>query len=523
MALMKKWRLLDTGARPATDNVAIDSALLKARSRDASPDTLHLLQYSPAAVLVGYFQSVGQEAREDFCRSRGIEIQRRITGGGALYFDSTHLGWEIIARKADIGFRADDISLKISQGVIAGLELLGVKAAFRPRNDIEVNGRKISGTGGVFDGDALLFQGTLLVDLDVESMIKALRIPTEKLSAKGLSSARERVTSLKDELGRLPALEEVKSALRQGFEQTLGVSFTEGGMNGEEMKLFERFLEEHGQNNWINLIEDPPEEHLILRSALKTGAGLIRTAVSVDARRGRLKYALITGDFFVNPARTIFDLEAALKNISIADAGAAIDDFFAGCAPDMMGLSPADFREAVESATAKIGLADRGIGLADANSVFTVNGSFEDAVETCSLLLLPYCAKKIDCEFREVDGCDQCGECSVGDAYAMAEGLGLDVITIHNYEHLRDTLAACRDNGTRSYVGCCCEAFFVKHQETFREAGLPAALIDIEKDTCYQLEVEEQAYTGQFENQTELKLELLEKVLGNVRKNSAAV
>lgn len=523
MTQMKKWRLLDTGARTATDNVAIDSALLKARSRNASPDTLHFLQYSPAAVLVGYFQSVAQEAREDFCRGRGIEIQRRITGGGALYFDSTHLGWEIVARKAAFGLRADDISVKVSEGVVAGLKLLGVKTAFRPRNDIEVNGKKISGTGGVFDGDALLFQGTLLVDLDVESMIRALRIPTEKLSAKGLSSARERVTSLKDELGRPPALEEVKAALRHGFEQSLGVSFAEGPMNGEELKLYERFREEHRQRDWINLVEDPPEEHLILRSALKTGGGLIRTAVSVDARRRRLKYALITGDFFINPSRTIFDLEAALKNIPLGDAGAVIEAFFASVSPDMLGLSPADFREAIETAIAKMDLAGHGIDLADANSVFTVNGTFEEAVESCSLLLLPYCAKKIDCEFREVDGCDQCGECGVGDAYALAEGLGLQVITIHNYEHLRDTLAACRENGTRSYIGCCCEAFFVKHQETFREAGLPAALIDIEKDTCYQLEVEEQAYTGQFENQTELKLPLLEKVLGNVRKNSAAV
>lgn len=514
---MKNWRLMDTGARTAVENVALDSALLKAKSRNQAPNTLRFLTYSPAAALVGYFQSVGQEIREDFCLEQGIDIQRRITGGGAIYFDSTHLGWEIIGDRADFGFRVDDMSARISEGVIAGLAMLGIEAAFRPRNDIEVNGRKISGTGGVFEGDALLFQGTLLVDLDVESMIKALRIPTEKLSAKGLLSARERVTSLREELGRLPSLDEVKDALRHGFENTLGVSFTAGELTAAETELCTAYEQEHRQNAWIHLVAEPPREHLILRSALKVDGGLIRAAVSIDSRRRQIKSALITGDFFVSPRRSILDLEAALKNTPIDTIEDVVYKFFAAADPEMLAVTAADFCEAVATAVVKMNLADYGIGLEEANSVFTVNGGFADAVDSCSLLLLPYCAKLIDCEFREVDGCDQCGKCSVGDAYALAAEMGLKVITIHNYEHLRETLWDCRESGVSSYIGCCCEAFFVKHQATFREVGIPAALIDIEKDTCYELHSEEQAYTGQFEQQTELKLDLLKKVLANVK------
>ncbi len=519
---MNNWRLLDTGPETAVGNIAIDSALLKARSLDLTRNTLHFLQYSPAAALVGYFQSVGQEVRQEFCRQHGIEIQRRITGGGALYFDEPHLGWEIIADKKDFGFRVDEMSRRISAGVIAGLGLLGIEAEFRPRNDIEVGGRKISGTGGVFDGDAMLFQGTLLVDLDVESMIKVLRIPTEKLTAKGLESARERVTSLREEMGRLPSIEEIKDALRAGFESTLGVTFTDGGMTAEEKSFMAEFEQEYRQDSWINLIEEPPEEHLILRSALKVDGGLIRTAVSIDSRRRRLKYALITGDFFVNPRRTVFDLEAALKNVPLDEVEGIIRGFLEEKQPDLGGLTAADFAAAVGAAISKTDLVRYGIGLKEANSVFTVNGSFEEAVDVCSLLLLPYCAKLVDCDYREVDGCDQCGKCSIGDAYQMAEEMGLKVITIHNYEHLRDTLWACRESGVKSYIGCCCEAFFVKHQLTFREVGIPAALIDIEKDTCYELGSEEEAYNGHFENQTELKLGLLETVLRNIREARVA-
>jgi lipoate-protein ligase A len=517
----KKWRLLDTGPKTAVRNIALDSALLMARSKNLTQDTLHFLQYRPAA-LVGYFQSVGQEIREDFCRRRGIEIQRRITGGGALYFDETHLGWEIIALKPDFGILSDEITRRICGGVVAGLARLGVKADFRPRNDIEVAGRKISGTGGVFEGDAMLFQGTLLIDLDVESMIKALRIPTEKLSDKGLESARERVTSLREEMGRLPSMDEVKEAIKAGFESTLGIRFDDGGLTEEEISLSEDYVLQYKDRSWLELVSEPADEHLILRSALKASGGLIRVAASVDTRRRRLKYALITGDFFVNPRRAVLDLEAALKNVPLSSVEEIIHDFFAAGEADMAGLTPADFAAAVSAAVSKMDLARHGISLSDANSVFTINGTFENAVESCSVLLLPYCAKMIDCEFREVDGCDKCGQCSMGAAYEMGEEMGLEVITIHNYEHLRETLWSLRERGAGSYIGCCCEAFFIKHQGTFRDADMPAALIDIEKDTCYQLGSEEEAYGGRFENQTELKLDLLERVLDSVRESHVA-
>ena len=70
--------------------------------------------------------------------------------------------------------------------------------------------------------------------------------------------------------------------------------------------------------------------------------------------------------------------------------------------------------------------------------------------------------------------------------------------------------------GIRAYIGCCCDAFQLKRQEAFKEAGLPGLLIDIENTTCYELNQEQEAYQGIFENQTHLHLDLLEKVLGLV-------
>ena len=91
-----------------------------------------------------------------------------------------------------------------------GLSTLGVNAKFRPKNDIEVNGRKISGTGGTELDGAFLYHGSLLVDFDVDTMIKCLKLPIKKLEDKQVQSFRQRVTSLREVLGYTPILRSSK-------------------------------------------------------------------------------------------------------------------------------------------------------------------------------------------------------------------------------------------------------------------------------------------------------------------------
>ncbi len=157
---------------------------------------------------MGFHQAVCEEIREDYCRCRGIEINRRITGGGAILFDESQLGWEVICEKSFFGVRLPTQRLfrTLCEPVIRALGALGLNVNFRPRNDIEIGGRKISGTGGTDSDDAFLFQGTMLTDFDVDTMLKSLKIPVEKLKAKEIDSVKERVTCLRWELGESPPL-----------------------------------------------------------------------------------------------------------------------------------------------------------------------------------------------------------------------------------------------------------------------------------------------------------------------------
>ena len=509
------WRVIDTGLLSGAENMAWDEALLAARCRELIPDTLRYLRFTPPVALVGYHQSVSEEIRTDYCRASGIQINRRVTGGGAIYFDEGQLGWELICSREALPGGSDlaGITRAVCQAVARGLQTLGLKAEFRPRNDIEVDGRKISGTGAVLEGNCLLFQGTLLIDFNLEHLIKALRIPTEKLNARELSSARERVTSLKEQLGYVPPLETVKTALEKGLRECLGLRTFPGAVGSEESALFRRLLPRRQSNEWIEGRRVLLRPHPILRSIHKEEGGLIRTAVKVDRKRGRIADILITGDFFIHPQRAVYDLETRLKGLPIRDLPGVLEDFFRERKVELFDLTPRDFIRSVTLALEKCSYPDFGFTLEEADHLTTFHGTLEETLGGSDLLLLPYCAKQPDCEYRFREGCDQCGGCTIGEAYALAGEQGLTVKTIQNYEHLVEELTQEKKAGTRGYIGCCCDAFQLKRQEAFKKAGLPGLLLDIENTTCYELKQEAQAYRGSFETQTHLRLDLLKKVL----------
>jgi len=233
---MRPVRVIDTGVRPGRENVAFDQALAESRNAGRSPETIRFLRFRPCA-LVGLHQMLSHEVRLEYCAANGIEVGRRITGGGGLYLDEGQACWELVLERRGLGTDLAAITARICTAAAAGLKRLGVPAEFRPRNDIEVEGRKLSGTGGVIDGDTVFFQGTLLVDFEPLRMIEALRIPVEKLARRDLEDTRRRVTSLREVLGRVPPHDEIHAALLEGFREHLGLDPQWGAPTEDEERL----------------------------------------------------------------------------------------------------------------------------------------------------------------------------------------------------------------------------------------------------------------------------------------------
>lgn len=349
-------RVIDTGLRTGRANVAFDQALIEARGAGLIPDTIRFLRFRPSA-LVGIHQILGHEVRIDYCRQHGIEIGRRITGGGGLYLDEGQIGWELVLdRRRFAGLDLGAIAARICEAAAAGLRALGVAAEFRPRNDIEIGGRKVSGTGGFVDGNTLFFQGTLLIDFDPAAMIEALKVPVEKLARRDLDDARQRVISLREALGRMPPLDEVYAALLAGFRDHLGLAPAWGAVTADEEALAARLYEsEFGTDDFVHMLDAPDADDTLVSASLARRGGSMRADIRLEGpNRDRMREVLITGDFFLAPPRARFDLEAALRGLNVADAGRAVEAFFAAADCELIGLVPADFRDVVEAALGQL-------------------------------------------------------------------------------------------------------------------------------------------------------------------------
>jgi len=349
------FRVIDTGLREGRANIAFDQALIEAHKSGLAADTIRFLHFPPTA-LIGRHQALSHEIRLDHCREKGIGVVRRITGGGAIYFDEGQLGWELCFGRATLGISSlAELTRRICEAAALGIARLGVDAKYRPRNDIEVDGRKLCGTGGFFDGDTLFYQGTLLIDLNATDMVAALKVPEAKLKKRELDSAAQRVVTLRDLLGdAVPPLGEIQAALLKGFEEGLGIEtgWDEPGA-AEERLARQHFDEEIGTDEFVFEIDDPGAGENVLHGARTGAGGSVAAYVRLEgAGAPRLREVLFTGDFFVTPPRIVYDLEASLRGIPVEAAGAAVEGFFARAPVDLLTIAPADFRAALEAALA---------------------------------------------------------------------------------------------------------------------------------------------------------------------------
>ncbi len=353
MSPAPEFRVIDTGLRMGRENIAFDQAMIDAHRAGEIPDTIRFIHFKPVALL-GRHQALSQEIHAQECAARGIQIGRRITGGGAIYLDEGQLGWALVLHRKTLGLGDLGNTAKvISEAVAAGLSSLGIDARYRPRNDIEVEGRKISGTGGFFDGDTLIYQGTVLVDLNLEQMFAVLNVAKEKLTRKNLGSAADRVTCLRALLGnRTPDMKTLKAALCRGFAEHLGINPVLGSITKtEEGRAKTLYADEIGTDEFVTEIDDPAREKGVLTGSHNGKGGTVNVYVRLEgARNERLREVLFTGDFFVTPPRIIYDLEASLRRVSLNDVSTHIQAFFEDANASMLSAAAEDFAKAINSA-----------------------------------------------------------------------------------------------------------------------------------------------------------------------------
>ncbi|MBI2548100.1 lipoate--protein ligase family protein [Candidatus Woesearchaeota archaeon] len=243
------WRFIPLSTQTAALNMAIDEAILTAIADGKSPPTLRIYQWKPSAVSIGCFQGMQEEVDISKCKAAGVHCVRRITGGGAVYHDyDGELTYSILAPEALFPKDITQSYHLICGWIVDALALIGLEAAFKPINDVIVQGKKISGNAQTRRRGVVLQHGTILYTVDVAKMFSLLKVPNEKIRDKMIATVQERVTSVSNVAPKI-SKEELYHALREGF--LTGKSYTPGTLSVDELTHAKRLVQERYQNdNW---------------------------------------------------------------------------------------------------------------------------------------------------------------------------------------------------------------------------------------------------------------------------------
>jgi lipoate---protein ligase len=195
------WRLIPPRPTSPLLNMALDEVLTVRVGRGERPPTLRIWGWSDTCVVLGRFQSVRNEVDEAAMRANGVQLVRRISGGGAMFIEPEGaITYSIFAPEAMVaGMTFPESYAFFDSWVIDALQELGVEAWYVPLNDITSTGGKIGGAAQARRGGAVLHHTTMAYQMNTALLTKVLRVGKEKLSDKGVTSADRRVGPLRQQ------------------------------------------------------------------------------------------------------------------------------------------------------------------------------------------------------------------------------------------------------------------------------------------------------------------------------------
>jgi len=361
-----------------------------------------------------------------------------------------------------------------------------------------------------------MFQGTLLIKNEIDLFIKALRVPVEKLKKREIESLMDRVCFLSDLIDHVPDIQAIKETLALEFASQLRADIEPSALTDREELRLNQEVDYFETSAWIRSRSRPRGEGIPCRSILQTEAGTLRVHLWMAPGGTTVRQALIVGDFFATPNRLVHDLEAELVGVKARRESLVerVKCFLYSYPGELLGIGAGEISEAVAAAAERLELVGDVFSQLEVNELFFINTTPMNLTDFRPLwLLLPYCSKNLDCEFRSIPGCNECGQCEIGDSLGLAKCAGLEPITIQSFEHLMQVLQTVCRPSRGFFVGSCCEAFYSKHQKEMEAVGVPGVLVNLDSTTCYDLGKGSAAYKGHFDNKTTLNMDLIQKIV----------
>ena len=302
-------------------NMAFDEYCLESLSID---EPVFFLWQNRPAVIVGFNQEVNTEVNLDYLKENGIDLVRRVTGGGAVYHDLGNLNYTIVGRSEDL----ERDYPEYASIMVKALQSLGVPATLSGRNDILVEGRKVSGFAKRVCKNRLMVHGTLMYNVNVDVLTKVLNPSNTKLQSKGIASVRSRVANLCEYLPNIPDIQTFSKQL----EEILSHHYqdTEYQLSEEDLANIQ-LLTDQKFATWEWNYGRSPKATLTHSARLACGT----VEIHLTLAENRISSCRFGGDFLGNLPAT--DLESALieviydtENIEKRLSSFTISDYFDG-------------------------------------------------------------------------------------------------------------------------------------------------------------------------------------------------
>jgi lipoate-protein ligase A len=245
------WEIIHTGAERPQLQLALDQVLAEEVGEGTRGPTLRIWEWNEPAVVIGSFQSVKNEVDEENAAKYGVQVVRRISGGGAMFMEAGSVITYSIYAPSDLvqGMSFADSYAFLDEWVIVALKSLGIDAFYQPLNDITSAKGKIGGAAQKRLGTgSVLHHVTMSYDMDGDKMVEVLRIGREKMSDKGTRSANKRVDPLRSQTGLSRAA--IIDTLISTFKGLYGG--TDGSITDAERARAERLVtEKFGTDEWL--------------------------------------------------------------------------------------------------------------------------------------------------------------------------------------------------------------------------------------------------------------------------------
>lgn len=317
------FRLLEDNIRESALHFAVEEAILRGVDEGTSPPTLRMRR-SEKAVWIGIHQKASEEVNLDLCAREGIPVMRRHNPGGAVYQDSGSLCFSCTFRKDELllALGLDDpenLYQLFGRAIARTGEHFGASITWAPVNDATIDGKKVFGSAQIMQYSALSHTGSLLVDVDFDTMARVLQPPSVKFADKNAKTVRDRVVNFSEAVGKKLDPKEVSPVLSGCIAEELGIELIADGLNSDEQQTADvLYREKYHRREWT--YREAPRTGKVLAAKCKSGV----VSLNVCIVGGAIESLGISGDFLLVDTGLLNMVMNSLSGMAPEAAAAAI-------------------------------------------------------------------------------------------------------------------------------------------------------------------------------------------------------